>query len=117
MNSILQEIKEFADKAHGEQMRKYTSDRYIVHPVRVMEICKEYTHDIAILAAAILHDVLEDTPVTEKELHDFLSTLLDHDTTNRTVKLVVELTDEYIKDKYPQWNRSKRKVKERERMA
>jgi (p)ppGpp synthase/HD superfamily hydrolase len=32
-----------------------------------MEICSQYTNDIMILAAALLHDVLEDTPVTRNE--------------------------------------------------
>jgi (p)ppGpp synthase/HD superfamily hydrolase len=59
---ILQEIIQFADLAHGKQVRRYTSERYIVHPVRVMETCRQYTNDISVLAAAILHDVLEDTP-------------------------------------------------------
>ncbi|WP_297333190.1 hypothetical protein [Flavobacterium sp.] len=34
---ILHRIREYADDAHGSQMRKYTPERYIVHPVRVME--------------------------------------------------------------------------------
>ena len=41
--------------------------RYIVHPAEVMEICSQYTNDITILAAALLHDVLEDIPVTRNE--------------------------------------------------
>lgn len=57
MEEVLEQIRDFADKAHGEQMRKYTPERYIVHPVRVMKICREYTDDITVLAAALLHDV------------------------------------------------------------
>ena len=38
MNEILAAIRKFADEAHGEQKRKYTPERYIVHPVRVMEL-------------------------------------------------------------------------------
>jgi (p)ppGpp synthase/HD superfamily hydrolase len=113
----LEQIKDFADKAHGNQTRKYTPDRYIVHPIRVMKLCQEYTNDIAILGAALLHDVLEDTAVTEKEIFDFLSTVIDYEKARHTTTLVAELTDEYIKDKYPQWNRRKRKEKERERLA
>jgi len=63
MDKVLEQVKDFADKAHGDQLRKYTPDRYIVHPMRVMLICQEYTDDSQILAAALLHDVLEDTPV------------------------------------------------------
>jgi (p)ppGpp synthase/HD superfamily hydrolase len=59
---ILAAITDFADIAHGSQMRKYTPERYIVHPARVMRLCQEYTDDVTVLAAALLHDVLEDTP-------------------------------------------------------
>lgn len=115
--TILNKIRDFADKAHGKQLRKYSPDRYIVHPVRVMEILKEYTSDIPVLAAALLHDVLEDTPVTEEDIHKFLSTLMSGSEAERTIKLVVELTDVYVYEDYPQWNRGKRKAMEQERMA
>ena len=116
MEKILQQITAFADKCHAGQMRRYEPDRYIVHPVRVMETCKEYTNDIAVLAAALLHDVLEDTPVTKEELKDFLVTLMPEDQANKTIELVEELTDVYIKSDYPQWNRRKRKNKEAGRL-
>jgi len=35
MLSILDQIKNFAEQAHGEQLRKYSPERYIVHPARV----------------------------------------------------------------------------------
>jgi (p)ppGpp synthase/HD superfamily hydrolase len=79
MEEILQQVRDFADKAHGGQMRKYTPERYIVHPVRVMNICREYTSDVTILAAALLHDVIEDTPVKKEEIREFLLTLLPPD--------------------------------------
>ena len=72
-DNILEEVKSFASEAHGEQKRKYTPEPYIVHPIRVMEICKKYTDDVRILSAALLHDVLEDTSVTEKEMFQFLN--------------------------------------------
>ena len=60
----------FATKAHGEQVRKYTGDPYITHCIGVMEIIRqnasEYTNDM--LIAAILHDVVEDTPVTIQDI-------------------------------------------------
>ena len=115
-DAILHEVKEFADKAHGNQMRKYTPERYIVHPVRVMKTCKEYTNDITLLAAALLHDVLEDTAVTKEELQGFLLKLMSEEEAKRTVQLVEELTDVYIKANYPYWNRKKRKIKETERL-
>jgi (p)ppGpp synthase/HD superfamily hydrolase len=116
METILQRVKEFADRAHGNQMRWYTSERYIVHPVRVMKICREYTSELPLLAAALLHDVLEDTPVRRNELEAFLLTLMPPDAATRTTLLVEDLTDVYIKSSYPGLNRRQRKKKEASRM-
>jgi (p)ppGpp synthase/HD superfamily hydrolase len=115
-DAILAAITTFADKAHGNQMRRYSPERYIVHPIRVMETCKRYTNDISILGAALLHDVLEDTPVTKEEMKTFLLTLMNEEAATKTINLVEELTDVYIKEKYPKWNRKKRKRKECERL-
>ena len=117
MEAILEKIKDFADKAHGQQMRKYTPDRYIVHPARVMNICKEYTNDISILSAALLHDVLEDTSTTKTGIKNFLSTVMTEQQINKTLMLVEDLTDVYTKQNYPQWNRRQRKQKEAERLS
>lgn len=117
MNAILQVIYRFADEAHGEQMRKYTPDRYMVHPLRVMETCSTYTTSIPVLAAALLHDVLEDTPVTAVMLLRYLKTIMQPDEAAHTLRLVVELTDVFIKEDYPYWNRKVRKGKEAARMA
>lgn len=53
---------------HGEQKRKYTNDPYIVHPVEVMQFLQLFTKDEAVLIAAVLHDVVEDTPATVEEV-------------------------------------------------
>lgn len=114
---ILEKVIAFTDKAHGAQTRKYTPDRYIVHPVRVMKIVKEHNREVPVLAAAVMHDILEDTPVQKDEIRDFLRTIMGEADAERTVQLVVELTDVYIKANYPQYNRRKRKDMEVERMA
>lgn len=116
MDNILSQIRSFADHAHGDQTRRYSPDRYIVHPTRVMQICQQYTNEPAVLAAALLHDVLEDTPVTKDAIEDFLRTIMEPGQVQRTVQFVVELTDVYVKKNYPQWNRRKRKAKETERL-
>ncbi len=117
MDTILQKIRDFADQSHGEQMRKYSDHRYIVHPERVMKTVEKYSDKIEVLAAALLHDVLEDTPVSGQEIREFLSQLMDDEKAQRTVELVVELTDIYTKDKYSSWNRRKRKEKEADRLS
>lgn len=116
MEDLLEKITDFGDKAHGEQLRKYVPDRYMVHPVRVMEHLKQYTSDITVLAAALLHDVLEDTPVTRREIEIFLSKEMAPMEVEKTVRLVVELTDVYVKKDYPKLNRRTRKAKEIERL-
>lgn len=117
MEALLQKVRDFADQAHGEQTRKYTPERYIVHPERVMLICREYTTDIPVQAAALLHDVLEDTPVSKAKIASFLGELMSPDHVRRTVHLVEELTDVYIKKDYPHLNRKQRKVLETERLS
>jgi guanosine-3',5'-bis(diphosphate) 3'-pyrophosphohydrolase len=120
MNSAeekIAKVRDFANEAHGEQKRRYSDDPYIVHPMRVMEMCANYTNDIAVLCAAILHDVLEDTAVGEKELSDFLSTVMEPDESARTLTFVIELTDVFIKQTYPRMNRRNRKEREALRLA
>ena len=117
MDDILQKVTEFARQAHGDQQRKFVEEPYVNHLVRVKETCKQYSSDIAILSAALLHDVLEDTTVTREEIKKFLLPLLNEQKTMRTVKLVEELTDVYTKKKHPDWNRRKRKSKEAERLS
>ncbi|MCE3227256.1 MAG: hypothetical protein K0S32_1807 [Bacteroidetes bacterium] len=77
----------------------------------------EYTLDETVLAAALLHDVLEDTPVTAEELTSFLTPLFGEQKTKRTMELVTDLTDIYTKKNYPDWNRRKRKKMEVERLS
>jgi GTP pyrophosphokinase len=52
-----------AERAHRGQLRK-TGDPYITHPVAVTEILAGYGLDAPTLAAALLHDTVEDTDVT-----------------------------------------------------
>ena len=116
LENILEKITVFADQAHGEQMRKYTPERYIVHPVRVMRNCRKVTDQLPVLAAALLHDVLEDTATSEREITQFLIPLMGSEQAGTTLKLVIELTDVYITNNYPRLNRKERKAKEAQRM-
>lgn len=89
----------------------------MIHPVRVMETCMEYTGDQTILAAALLHDVLEDTPVTKLKMKLFLESITNKEDAERIVKLVAALTDVYTKEKFPKLNRSGRRHKETQRLG
>lgn len=64
---------EYAAQRHGEvgQTRKFSGKPYILHPLAVAGIIKAVAPtDSALIQAAILHDVLEDTAATEEEVAD-----------------------------------------------
>lgn len=60
----------FAAQAHQGQYRKGTDIPYLIHLIRTWNYVRQMTEDDMELAAALLHDVLEDTKVTEKELEE-----------------------------------------------
>ncbi len=65
--SLIQRAYEVAKQAHGTQFRK-SGEPYIVHPLAVAIILAELEMDKETIIAGILHDVLEDTSVSEAEL-------------------------------------------------
>ncbi len=68
MSQIVLKARAFATAAHTGQVRKYTKEPYIVHPIEVMQIVMTVKHDEAMLAAALLHDVVEDTDYTIEDI-------------------------------------------------
>lgn len=114
---ILGKVLDFASKAHGKQRRKFSDELYIHHPIRVMNTCKEFTENVHVLAAALLHDVLEDTAVSKDELRKYLASYMDKYMANKTMGIVEELTDVYTKKNYPQLNRRARKELEAKRLS
>lgn len=117
MTTKLELIRDFAAVAHEGQQRRYSPDPYIIHPEKVMRTCAQVTSEECILYAALLHDVIEDTVVTKEQLQTFLYSNVDPGTADCTLQVVIELTDVYTKENYPQWNRHKRKEKEAERLG
>jgi GTP pyrophosphokinase len=65
----LQSAYEFSEAAHEGQFRR-TGEPYISHPVEVAKILTQWHLDSQALAAALLHDVMEDTAVTKTEISD-----------------------------------------------
>ncbi len=59
---------EFAVKAHRGQFRKGSHVPYIVHPIGVSKLLIEAGCDENVVIAGLLHDTLEDTPVTVQEI-------------------------------------------------
>jgi (p)ppGpp synthase/HD superfamily hydrolase len=95
--AMIARARYFAAKKHLGQTRKYTGEPYIVHPVAVAERVRASGGTPNMIAAALLHDVLEDTDATVDEIESI---------TNREVAmLVIELTDQYTSEFYPELNR------------
>ncbi len=57
----------FSDAAHKGQLRA-SGDPYISHPVEVCTILSDWHLDVPALCAAMLHDVMEDTPTTMEDI-------------------------------------------------
>lgn len=57
----------YAEQAHSGQKRA-SGEAYFIHPCAVAKILMELGLDCATIAAAFLHDVIEDTPVTEDDI-------------------------------------------------
>lgn len=64
----LGDVLNFAAEAHKGQTRKYSGDPYIMHPVRVAFMASEYGLGRTHIAAALLHDVIEDCDVSLDEI-------------------------------------------------
>ena len=57
----------YADKMHKDQKRR-SGEPYIMHPLNVAYILADLELDDSTIAAALLHDVVEDTPVTHEDI-------------------------------------------------
>lgn len=67
MSNIFEKAVVFAMKAHDGQKRK-DGGIYILHPLEVATIVGTMTNDEDVLSAAVLHDTVEDTPVTAQDI-------------------------------------------------
>ncbi|MFO1311751.1 MAG: bifunctional (p)ppGpp synthetase/guanosine-3',5'-bis(diphosphate) 3'-pyrophosphohydrolase [Burkholderiales bacterium] len=65
--ALVKSAFEFSESAHRGQFRK-SGEPYITHPLAVASILSQWRLDAQGLAAALLHDVMEDTQVTKTEL-------------------------------------------------
>lgn len=86
----------FAAKAHSGSFRKGTTTPYIVHPMEASAIVATMTDDKTILAAAVLHDVVEDTDYTiddiTKEFGEDVARLVSAESEDKRDNLPSEVT-------------------------
>lgn len=99
------QAKEWAKKKHEGQVRKYTGEPYIEHPIAVSELVLEHDLSETAVIAAILHDTVEDTDATIEEIAEVFG--------EDVAEYVWYLT------KPPEFigNRAKRKEHDRNRLA
>ena len=106
--NMVERARVFATAAHAavKQVRKYTFEPYIVHPTEVAGIVATVPHTNEMLAAAWLHDTVEDTGVSIVDIQKEFG--------NEVASLVGWLTDV---SKPEQGNRAVRKAIDREHTA
>ena len=116
--TLIQKARRFAKLAHAlvlnsqdqlGQRRKGTNEPYTKHLFEVARLVAESGGDEAQVAAAWLHDVVEDTPVPLSHVRMVFGP--------DVAELVQELTDKFTKHNYPGLNRQQRKAKELERLS
>lgn len=92
--SLMDRAIVFATRAHSGTYRKGTNIPYIVHPIEAAAIVSTMTSDSDMIAAAVLHDVVEDTDATLEEIRFFFN--------DRIAKLVESESEDKRKDLPPQ---------------
>jgi (p)ppGpp synthase/HD superfamily hydrolase len=84
--SLILRAAAFARRAHAQQRRKYVDRPYIIHPARVAGRVAAHRHATeTMVAAAFLHDVVEDTPYSTADV--------SHEFGPEVARLVEELTN------------------------
>lgn len=97
---------QFAIRAHNGQVRKYTGDPYIVHPVAVADLVRQVGGDEDMIAVAYLHDVIEDCGVDFNTLSDTFNSSI--------AVMTMRLSDMQTA---ADGNRATRKARERDKLA
>ena len=110
-NKLLKDIYDFAKHAHINQFRKDGITPFINHPLNVAEILYFISdkNNIELLAAALLHDIIEDTEYTTETLQIKLNEFGNSNFVNKVMFYVTSMTNKYIKKSYPNLNRKQRK--------
>ena len=92
-SELVLKARKFATKKHEGQLRK-GGGRYVEHPIRVARIVRKFKQCVRIdelVAAALLHDTLEDTDTGVSELRENFGEVV--------ALLVVELTSDELRSK------------------
>lgn len=93
--TLVEQAIEFATKAHTGQKRKGNGRPYIYHPLNVGKILARAGFSKEVVAAGILHDVVEDTDITIEEIEKHFG------------KIVAYLVEAHTEDKSKTWEERK----------
>lgn len=112
--SLIIKAAQLAEKLHRGQVRKYTGQPYISHPLRVMSrvMIHPLANEVSVSAAA-LHDTAEDCNITIEELYKLLNDGESYDGSLLVCNYVKCLTNPSKDSKLP---RSERKQMDREHL-
>jgi (p)ppGpp synthase/HD superfamily hydrolase len=112
--NLIEKAKQFAHDAHDfiGQKRKYSGENYWVHTDEVAAIVATVTENEFVIAAAHLHDTVEDVNQNRFTIVDISKTF-----GLEVASLVRELTDVYTREAYPGLNRAMRKDLEARRLG
>lgn len=102
---MIHRAAEYAARAHEGALRKGSSMPYIMHPREVAMIVAVMTEEPEVIAAAYLHDVIEDAGVTRQELEELFGSR------------VAELVQAESEDKTLSWLQRKQETVERLKSA
>ena len=93
---LVSEAIEFAVRAHDGMRRKKSEIPYILHPLEVAVIVGSMTSDQNVIAAAVLHDVVEDTNIEIEEIENKfgkrVTELVSAETENKREELPADQT-------------------------
>ena len=76
--SLFDKAAQFAIEAHRGAERRGKGFPYIIHPMEAASIVATVTNDPEMLAAAILHDTVEDTDVTIEQIEELFGPRVAH---------------------------------------
>ena len=68
--NVFESAVAFANEKHAGQVRKVGGYPYIIHPMEVAVITSTLTDDLDVVAAAVLHDTVEDCGVSPEEIRE-----------------------------------------------
>lgn len=122
MKELVEKYHALAGEYHSGQKRKYSGEPYFVHPVAVyLMVASVEPENVIAQAAALGHDIYEDC-LSHLGEEEFKTTILAKipdelkEDAEKVNKIIIELSNVYTSERYPDLNRATRKELERERL-